>query len=241
MNSKFPLLTILLIAVTFMLTGCSEDDLSEAEAAQDDSQVSEFSHESYKTDSVSLAGFSRETPEIEIKLPPAGEVASDFSLVDQNGKTVKLSELRGKIVVLEWFNYECPFSKYHYAQTSTMTDLANKYKDENVVWLAINSTKHQVAEQNLNFARNYNVEFAILDDRSGDVGRAYDAKKTPHMFIIDQNGYIAYEGAIDNAPRGRAVGTYTGYVDQALAELSSGKEVSIPETEPYGCTVKYGY
>ena len=165
--------------------------------------------------------------------------APEFTLKSFDGKTVKLSDYKGKIVVLEWFNYECPFVVRHYGSQPTMIGLANKYKDKNVVWFAINSTNHATPEANLEFAKKRNLPYPILDDRSGTVGRTYGAKTTPHMYVIDAKGSIAYQGAIDNDERGRKGPNVINYVDKALAELTEGKEVTAKDTMSYGCTVKY--
>jgi peroxiredoxin len=165
--------------------------------------------------------------------------AADFTLINYDGNEISMSDYEGKIVVLEWFNYECPFVRYHYEDANTMTDLADKYKEKDVVWLAINSTKHLKVEKNENYAKKYNVIHPILDDRSGEVGKAYGAKTTPHMFIIDTEGKILYNGAIDDSPLGRKKEDVTNYVDKALAELTTDKEISTPRTKPYGCSVKY--
>ena len=171
----------------------------------------------------------------------AGKKAREFKLLTFDGKTISLSEYRGKIVVLEWLNFECPFVQYHYDKANTMIDLAKKYRDKNVVWLAINSTSHTTQEANIEFAKKHKLPYLILDDRSGDVGHAYGAKTTPHMYIIDRRGNLVYEGAIDNSPNGRTPSgqELTNYVDKALEELLAGKAVSTPNTRPYGCTVKY--
>jgi peroxiredoxin len=167
--------------------------------------------------------------------------APDLTLTNYDGKEHKLADLKGKIVVLEWFNYECPFVKYHYEKAATMKDLAAKYKDKNVVWLAINSTAHQTTEKNKEFAEKHAILYPILDDSSGTVGKAYDAKTTPHIFIIDAGGNIVYNGAIDNAPLGKIPENekYVNYADKALDELTAGKPVTTAQTKPYGCTVKY--
>jgi peroxiredoxin len=159
-----------------------------------------------------------------------------------DGKEVKLSDYKGKIVVLEWFNYECPFVRYHYEKASTMKDLAARYKDKNVVWLSINTTGHQETEKNKEFAEKHKIEYPILDDSSGATGKAYGAKTTPHIFIIETEGNIAYNGALDNAPLGEVPKDekLINYVDKALEELTSGKTVSTATTKPYGCSVKYG-
>lgn len=167
--------------------------------------------------------------------------AKPFSLKTFDGKTVSLADYKGKTVVLEWFNFECPFVKHHYDNGSTMIDLAKKYKGQGVVWLAINSTSHTTPAANTAFAAKKKLPYPILDDRSGKVGRAYGAKTTPHMFVISPNGSIAYQGAIDNSPLGK---TPTGqklvnYVDKTLAEVIAGKDVSTRNTKPYGCSVKY--
>jgi len=170
-----------------------------------------------------------------------GRPAPRFELDSFDGRSVKLADYKGRIVVLEWFNFECPFSKYHYETESTMPDLAKKYKSKGVVWLAVNSTNHTTPEANKAFAKKNKLSFPILDDRSGRVGRAYGAKTTPHVFVIDGDGRIVYDGAIDSAPMGKVAegGGKVNYVDKALAELTAGKPVSTPTTPPYGCSVKY--
>ena len=165
--------------------------------------------------------------------------APAFRLNSFCGKTVNLSDYRGKTVVLEWLNFECPFVIYHYRQPNTMVRLANKYKDNNVVWLAVNSTSHTTPEANKDFAEKHKLPYLILDDRSGKVGRAYGAETTPHMYVINTRGNIVYAGAIDNSPMGKKKEGVINYVDQALAELTSGKAVSTRNTKPYGCSVKY--
>jgi len=171
-----------------------------------------------------------------------GKQAPQFELSSFDGRTIKLSDYKGRIVVLEWMNAECPFSRYHYETVHTMVDLATKYRDKRVVWLAINSTNHTTVEANRDFAKKCKLPYPILDDRTGQVGRQYGARNTPHMFVIDTDGTIAYEGAIDNAPLGKqepGAGP-VNYVDKALSELLAGEKVSLPVTPPYGCSVKYG-
>lgn len=173
--------------------------------------------------------------------PARARRAPDFTLKSFDGQEIALAQLRGKIVVLEWMNFECPFSKHHYETKTTMADLAKKYKDKNVVWLAVNSTSHTTAEANQEFAEKYKLPYPILDDRTGKVGKEYDAKTTPHIFIIDAERRIVYDGAIDNAPLGKVPDgeKYVNYVSDALDALIAGKPVSASQTKPYGCTVKY--
>jgi len=166
--------------------------------------------------------------------------APEFTLTSFDGKTVSLSDYKGKIVVLEWFNLECPFVQYHYNTATTMVDLAKKHKGK-IAWLAINSTSHTTPEANKTFAEKHKLPYLILDDRTGKIGRAYNATNTPHIFIIDTKGFIAYDGAIDNSPMGNTPQgqELINYADKALTELTAGKTVSLKETKPYGCTVKY--
>lgn len=163
--------------------------------------------------------------------------APAFTLEDVEGKKVNLSDFADKIVVLEWANPGCPiWLRVHKA--GTFKALAEKYKDKGVVWLAINSTRTSNREKNRKFAETEKVPYPILDDHAGTVGRAYGAKTTPHMFVIDKHSRLAYEGAIDDDPAGRKEKPLN-YVDQALTELLAGKAVSVPKTKPYGCSVKY--
>lgn len=178
-------------------------------------------------------------PRRDVQDESSGKRAPEFELNSFDGKSVSLSDYRGKIVVLEWFNFECPLSRYHYETKNTMVELANKYKGKNVVWLAVNSTSHTTPEPNKTFAKRHGLPYLILDDRSGEVGRAYGAETTPHMYVINTRGNLVYEGAIDDSPMGRKKEGVINYVDNALAELTAGKAVSTAKTKPYGCTVKY--
>jgi len=163
--------------------------------------------------------------------------APAFTLEDVDGKKVSLSDFADKIVVLEWMNPGCPIWARHH-KAGTFRTLAEKYKDKGVVWLAINSTNSADKEKNKKFAETEKVPYPILDDHAGTVGKAYGAKTSPHMFVIDKHGRLAYEGAIDDDPAGKKENPLN-YVDQALTELLAGKAVSVPKTEPYGCSVKY--
>jgi peroxiredoxin len=166
-----------------------------------------------------------------------GQKAPDFTLMDQNGEAVKLSDSAGSIRVLEWTNPECPFVVRHY-KAETMKKLAATYGDKGVVWLTINSSHHQDRDTNQAMIKTYTLDQTLLTDQDGAVGRAYGAKTTPHMYIIDGDGKVAYAGAIDDDPRGRSDAP-TNYVDQALAALLAGEPVATASTDPYGCSVKY--
>ncbi len=165
----------------------------------------------------------------------------EFELKTFDGKAVKLSDYRGKIVVLEWINLECPFSMYHHKTKTTMVDLANKYKGKNVVWLAINSTESTKPEANVGFVKDQKLPYPLLDDRAGRAARLYGVQKTPQMFILDPQHTLVYEGAIDNAPMGE-IGENSrvvNHVDEVLAALTAKKAVPTPVTIPYGTPVKF--
>jgi peroxiredoxin len=169
-----------------------------------------------------------------------GEAAPAFTLHDTNGKTHSLADYAGKIVVLEWINPGCPFVQRHY-NLDTMTNLASKNKD--VVWLAVATGKTADAENLKTFAQKEGISYPILLDPEGTAGKAYNAKRTPQMFIVNKDGKLAYMGGIDDQEVGEPdaplkEGT-VNYVDKALGELASGSTVSQAETKAYGCDVKY--
>jgi peroxiredoxin len=170
-----------------------------------------------------------------------GSTAPSFTLQDENGKPVSLSDFAGKLVVLEWTNPECPFVKRHYAQ-KTMTTLASEYKGKDVIWLAINSTGTSSNATNLAWVNENGLSYPVLNDSAGEVGKTYGAKSTPEMYVINKDGKLAYRGAIDNDPSGEmAASSRINYVKQALDQLISGSVVSVPETKSYGCGVHYAH
>jgi peroxiredoxin len=178
--------------------------------------------------------------------PPVGSAAPDFSLPDAKGSTHSLSQYKGKYVVLEWFNPECPYVKKHYG-SSNMQKLQQEYTAKGVVWLTIDSnapgTEGNITpEQAQKITASWKThQTALLLDPEGEVGRAYGAKNTPNMVIINSDGKIAYEGAIDskNSISAADIPSSTNYVKAALDESLAGKPVSNPITRPYGCSVKY--
>lgn len=173
-----------------------------------------------------------------------GEPAPGFTLVDTDGKTVTLTDLLdGKhVVVLEWFNPGCPFILKHHQQHRTMDDLAARYRERGVIWLAINSAapgkQGAGLEINRKAKEDFKMGFPILLDEGGDVGRAYGAKTTPHMFVIAPDGKLAYAGAIDDDRSPSTLGK-ANHVADAVEALLAGKPVPVKETQPYGCSVKY--
>jgi peroxiredoxin len=167
-----------------------------------------------------------------------GAPAPAFSLEDQTGNKVSLADYAGKVVVLEWVNPECPFVVRH-ANAKTMATLAAKYAAKDVVWLGVNSTHFMNNDANAKWIAKYSLPYPILNDSAGEVGRAYGARTTPHMYIIDPAGKLVYAGGIDDDQGGSKGASAVNYVDRALDEVTSGKPVSMSETKPYGCSVKY--
>lgn len=167
-----------------------------------------------------------------------GQPAPDFTLKGVDGQAVSLSRYKGKMVVLEWINPECPFVQRHYA-TGTMKHLATRYAEKGVVWLAINSTRTATSESNALWVKKHEIGYPILDDHEGKVGNLYSAKTTPQMFILDPAGGLVYQGAIDDDRKGDK-SDRVNYVQKALDELLAGKPVTTTQTKPYGCSVKYG-
>jgi len=173
-----------------------------------------------------------------------GELAPDFALTGTDGETWKLSDHRGKVVVLEWFNPGCPFVKYAYGD-GPLSDLAKKTVSDEVVWVNINSgapgKQGHGLETNKTAKSDWGIEHPVLMDEDGAVGRKYEAKTTPEMYVVDKDGKLVYRGALDNAPLGRVDGDgeVVNYVTSALADLAAGNPVATPETVSYGCSVKY--
>jgi peroxiredoxin len=178
--------------------------------------------------------------------PPVGSNAPDFSATDSKGKTHSLAQYKGKYVVLEWFNPECPFVKKHYGP-GNMQKLQEDATSKGVVWLSVDSSAPgkegnltpDQAEKKLSEWKT--KQTALLLDPDGKVGQAYGAKNTPHMFVINPEGKIVYEGAIDSkaTPNPADIPSSTNYVKVALDESLGGKAVSTAQTKPYGCSIKY--
>lgn len=175
-----------------------------------------------------------------------GAKAPNFSLVNENGKKVSLEDYKGKTVVLEWYNKDCPFVKKHY-ESKNMQKLQKKWTDKGVVWLSVISSAEgkqgylTKEEAKKNKASSSSAASAILLDPSGKVGKMYDAKTTPHMYVISKTGELLYQGAIDsNSSYDPAViPDSKNYVDEVLVKLSANQKVKPGSTKAYGCSVKY--
>jgi peroxiredoxin len=193
---------------------------------------------------VAQAGGGTQPTEAQSPRAVIGAAAPDFTLTDTDGEAHTLSDYTtaGAIVVIEWFNPDCPFIKKHHAAHKTMNDLRTRFSAQNVVWLAINSSapgkQGYGLERNRKAREDYAMAYPILIDESGAVGRAYGAKTTPHMFVVGKDGTLFYAGAIDNDNDVTELGD-VNYVAAALTAITAGKPVAQSETKPYGCSVKY--
>lgn len=175
-----------------------------------------------------------------------GERAPDFSVVDAHGNVHSLSDYEGQYVILEWLNHGCPFVKKHY-DGNNMQEMQRRYTEEGVIWLSVVSSApgtqgYMEPEETLKTKEEKNAApTAILLDVDGTMGRAYDARVTPHMYIISPEGILEFNGAIDDKPtaRLRDLEDAHNYVDAAMASLRNGEEVEVRTNTPYGCTVKY--
>jgi peroxiredoxin len=175
-----------------------------------------------------------------------GKPAPAFTLADSKGKKHSLSDYQGKFVVLEWVNYGCPFVKKHY-ESQNMQKLQKNYAAKGVIWLSVNSSapgkQGHLAPDEINQALKEKSAYptAYLLDLDGSVGRAYGAKTTPHMFVIDKKGVLVYSGAIDDKVSTDVsdVAGAKNFVSSALDEALAGKPISVASTKSYGCSVKY--
>jgi peroxiredoxin len=177
-----------------------------------------------------------------------GETAPDFVATDSNGQSHHLADYRGKFVVLEWHNNGCPYTQKHY-QSGNMENLQREWTARGVIWFTVISSApgaqgYVTAAQENDYMRDMHAApTAALLDPDGQLGHLYDAKTTPHMFVIDPSGVLIYDGAIDDRPTPDPadIAGATNYVSQALTEGMAGKQVSVPTTRPYGCSVKYAH
>ena len=174
-----------------------------------------------------------------------GKPAPDFTGTDIHGKTVHLSDYKGKIVVIEPYNSDCPYCHNHYA-TGAMQELQKDLAAKGVVWLVVDSVNkknfsYRTPEQaRKEFADQKITATAWLDDSSGVIGHLYGMKTTPHMFVVDKDGTLVYDGAIDNRPEPFGdPRSARNYVHEAVDDLLAGKPIEVSQTKPYGCAVHY--
>ena len=175
--------------------------------------------------------------------------APSFQLINQNGENIELDSFKGKKVILEWTNHDCPFVQRHY-ETSNMQNLQEKYTEEGVIWLSIISSAkgkqgYVSPDEAIELTNTRSAKPShVLFDTSGEVGKMYKAKTTPHMYIIDENQKLQYQGAIDNMGRTGALfntdlSKAKNYVVAAMNDLADGLSVQESKTRPYGCSIKY--
>lgn len=180
--------------------------------------------------------------------PKIGQPAPEFSVTDSNGMPRKLSDFRGKTVVLEWTNHDCPFVRKHYG-ASNMQALQKEAKDKGIVWLSVISSAPGLQghvdgpKANALTTMRDASPTAVLLDPEGALGRAYGARATPHMFVITAEGKLAYKGAIDDKPSANPadIPVARNYVRTALGALTKGTPIDPAATRAYGCSVKYGF
>jgi peroxiredoxin len=176
-----------------------------------------------------------------------GAPAPAFTLTDSNGRVLSLADFKGKTVVLEWTNHGCPYVGKHY-RGNNMQTLQKKWTGQGVAWLSVISSapglQGHVSPQQANklTADRAAAPTAVLLDPTGKVGRAYGARTTPHMYVIDGEGALVYMGGIDDRPTARLedLKSARNFVDEALGEISQGKPVSVTASRAYGCSIKYG-
>ncbi len=179
-----------------------------------------------------------------LELATLGELVPDFTLPTTSGTRVRLADYLGKIVVIEWLNPDCPFTRHNHT-SGFLKDYPKQARSEGIVWLGINSASMQKMGGSLEVTRQsieeWGIEFPVMLDESGNVGRRFDATTTPEVFLINELGVLVYVGAVDNMPFGKVRGGAEGqnYLARAIAQLKAGKAVSPSFQQSYGCRVKY--
>lgn len=235
-NPLRPLSSAAAAALVLTLAACNSSD----------DHVGEDLHEHEGSTLEALADLSAPALIGEASIAELGEPAPNFRLLDSNGNSHDLADFRGEPVVLEWINHGCPFVVKHYSG-GNMQALQEQYTAEGVTWLAICSSApgkqgHMSADGwNSTIAEKGMNATAVLIDETGVIGKAYNARTTPNMFVIDAEGTLVYAGAIDDnsSPNSADIATSTNYVAETLDLLVSGNDVEPSATKPYGCSVKY--
>lgn len=181
------------------------------------------------------------TPLLASASPEIGKPAPDFTLATVDGKSVSLADLKGKVVVLEWFNPSCPYSGVKFYQTGKMQETQRKAVALGATWIVVSTGRANSAADLAKLADSWKIPAPLAVDPDGTVGRAYGAKTTPHCFVINAEGVLVYKGAIDNNPGAKAAESaeVKNHVLGALEDIKAGRPVATPSTKPYGCGVKY--
>lgn len=231
-------------AVLAALVACSKPQSASVEAAS--GEPAPAAVEAKAAEPAAAAAPAADAPAAAAGPAQLGAPAPDFTLQDLDGNSFSLSQYRGKVVVLEWFNPGCPFVRNSHT-TGSLKGLAEKHAPEGVVWLAINSggagKQGAGVEANREGVKQFGMQYPVLIDDTGKVGQLYGAERTPHMYVINPEGVLVYKGAIDNSPDGEGQspegGKLVNYVDGAIGAIRSGAKVTPEETKAYGCSVKY--
>lgn len=230
-------LTLMAACAALLTLGLGVSPLYAQEANPVPGQPAESIAEANPTD-IDIASETKS----EKKQPVAvGDKVKDFTLSDIDGNEHSLSDFAGKIVVLSWTNPECPYIVAHNKE-KTLNKVAEKYADEDVVVLQIDSSNDGTTERLKAMREDHGVATPILEDYDSKTGRYFDAKTTPHVYVIDKEGELVYSGAIDNAPLGRlneGEAEKINYAEAVVDDLLAGREVRFSTTKPYGCDVKY--
>lgn len=228
---------VVLAGVACESPGASANEGDEAKSVEvkDEKVEGASSEPANEADESGKETAEREAPET----ATVGEPAPDFTLEDTSGEKHTLSEHRGELVVLEWTSTECPYVVRHYDEETMASTIEDLGGDDEVRWMAIDSSHFATPEASKKWKEKYGVEYPILMDPEGEVGEKYEAKTTPHMYVIDKEGILRYKGAIDDDPQGRSESP-TNYVVEAVGALQEGKSPEKRSTKPYGCSVKYG-
>ncbi len=242
------MLVLALAALLTMSVGCEkqqeegadEAEAVEAQGAEDEGAQDEAAEAEGEEGEEGAAQAVDEEAAEEPTTAAVGEPAPDFELVDEAGESHKLSDYEGKTVVLEWFNPGCPYVVRHHEEDKTMST-AHEAVGEDVVWLAVDSTRADEKKDSKDYKEKWAIEYPVLQDADGEVGKLYTAKTTPHMYVIDKEGTLRYSGAIDDDPRGKKeIDERTNHLLEAVNAVQEDGEVEQKETKPYGCSVKYG-
>lgn len=222
------------------LMACSKQPSAPVEAASTETPTSAAAAAPAPNEGAAAA------PAAPVTTAQVGAPAPDFTLPDLDGKSISLSQYRGKVVVLEWFNPGCPFVRASHT-VGSLKGLADKHATDGVVWLAINSggpgKQGAGVDVNRQALTQFGMQHPVLIDESGSVGQLYGAERTPHMYVVNAEGVLVYRGAIDNSPDGEGQspegGKLVNYVESAISAVRTGAKVAPAETKAYGCSVKY--
>lgn len=236
------LLLVSLGACKSQKSSSEEDD--KAQAVEADEEKAEKSDEEKKAEKKEGAAAKKADEDKGEKEAPkkatVGKPAPDFTLVDTKGNEHSLADLEGNVVVLEWTSTECPYVVRHYDEGTMPKTLEKLGGTEKVKWLSIDSSHFASAKASKKWKKKYEYDYPVLLDKEGKVGKMYEAKTTPHMYVIDKEGVLRYAGAIDDDPKGdKKRSERTNYVIDAVKALQDGEKVEKKTTKPYGCSVKY--